>query len=336
LKPTQKKLFSIAVIFVILMSYFLVSCNLEPIKVDIPTPTLSPTPRICPTLNADAQKPIHLSPTLIVMFIDTDYHYMDYSDDALQSILDIIPFAVEPGDKLYIYKLGVKDFDDAMVLNITSDGFEYPAIPPTPTLYPTLSIGTPLPTRTDIPLLSLKATQIRITQTVESLHATATQSSFENICAQKTWSDSYKATATEWQKTRQASINEFSENLLEELDPDASKLSEGTTTPIPTMIYESLAQASLIFSNECSEYGKCKLILFSDMQDWRDTTPENLSISLKKVDTMAVMMNCSIIFNPECTKIQNLWKTNFDTYESNITFVNGDRLNDNLIQFIRR
>lgn len=299
------------------------------------TPVSTPTVRLCPPLSIETPAYLNRSSNLIVVLLDLDKDYKDYTSQALQIINSVIPEAIDPGDRLVLFRTGMRTFEDSIVLSERTEAYFPPSIPSTPTL---IYIATPMPNLvgTTMPGIYGIATENVIHAQQTAAVATATESDFINDCAMDYWSMQFQSQATTWAPTRAAVVNEFSYSIHRDIDEFEDKL-VSAEAGTQNAIFEGLSFATVVFQNECSNYDSCILITFSDMNDWRPVAPKNLQIDLTAVDVVSVMLNCQVIYQPSCTKIQDIWTQNFNLFHvRSVSYLNDENIENNLVNALRR
>lgn len=340
MKQNSRKLISSILLSIFVVAIFITGCSDDKLPSGWPTntPTFTPT-RTCPSSLIATPDSFIKKPSLFIFLIDTDITYQNFVAESFSMIANALPKAMEPGDRYIIFRLGEREWDNSKMLNYHSSEYDYASIPPFPTnaevIYPTF-----IPTKVGQSSLEKLNVSNENNKQLEEAQATATQLAFLHGCAVADWNEQYEEDAEIFEKTRVAENEKSSAYLAENLFANATQQAI-LSTPEPQMIFEGIAHSSTVFSNECKEYGTCKLILFSDMQDWREEIPSRLVIDLTGVDVMSVMLNCEDTFEPSCKPEIDYWSNQFNIFSSgtssDIEFLANDNDTEKqLIEFLRR
>lgn len=321
------------------------SCKLDPGTITgiTPTPiTPSPTPRVCPSaINLDGIDDLELHPKLIVILFDPNstkgQKVLEYTNgsktgDILEFLDHLLPNILGPGDEVSLFSLGFRSYNAARLDRYVSRISDSPRIVPTPR-YPETLTPVPSPTKSGVGLDDYKA-NVEYQTAVADQYATATQVVFEYQCALQDYQNIYQATATQWSVTKAVEATAISTQIqaLRTATPQALE------TPFaPNNVYEGLAHVTVDFSNLCGKYERCVLLIFDDLIDWRNIPlrndmPEYLQIDLHKVEVIAILPQCTTIFEPSCKAIQDLWTDELKSVgATRVDYYNGDRLEKILI-----
>jgi hypothetical protein len=316
----------------------LVSGCVSPSVVSTRTPTS--TPRTCPPIVIDTPDVLGFRKTVIVVLLQPSPYY-EYSTRALEVINYVIPKVIEPGDSFYMLRAGIFTslFEEAILSNEEAMSVSRPSIPATPTYIPTVT-STVAPVNTPQSIVGQQGATAQAEQTVIALNATATQSGFIHNCAMQEWDAQYRQQAASWEATKEAVRDEFAEQIQGDTDTYQQQI-YATPTALPKMIYESFAHVTLVFNNyECGEDDRCFLIIFSDLNDSRPVTPENVKdkVNLTGVKIISVMFNCDPIFQPDCKSTQDKWTENFSSYYAGSppNYINGNDIENTLVEALIR
>lgn len=321
------------------------SCNLDTSTITGITPTPippSPTLRVCPPtalLNNEDDLKIH--PKLIVILFDPNStmgrKVLEYADgsktmDILEFLDHLLPNILGPGDQVSLFSLGFRSYNAARLDRYISKISDSPHIVSTPS-YPETLTPIPLPTKSNVGLEEYQG-KIEHETAVAAQYATATQIVFEYQCALQDYQNIYQATATQWSATKEVEANAISTQIqaLRAATPQAKE------TPFAyNNVYEGLAHVTVDFGNLCGSYERCILLIFDDLNDWRNSSSRNdipsyLKINLKKVEVLAILPQCGDIFEPTCKATQDLWTDEIKSVgASRVDYYNGDRLKQILI-----
>ncbi len=302
-----------------------------------PTPTYTSTPTMtCPPIAIDTQSSLQSSPILAVVLFEqqTETNSWAYTAESFQIMRTVLSEAAEPGDRFIFYLLGPRqsDFQHAYVDGLSVGSASRPDIPSTPTLEPTAT-ATIVPTGTMTGYFAL-ATKDAANATQAALLATATHSAFINNCAMGIWATQYADVATQWVVTRASALDQF----MDQYDKRVHEHSIDPDRIVANQVYEGLTNAAESFKQECnSKYRRCTLIIFSDLTEWRPKEPDGLAIKFDNVDVISVMLNCNPIYSPDCQAMQETWNRKFSSYHARtVQYINGDNVEQNLIQLLRR
>jgi hypothetical protein len=301
----------------------------------ISTRTSTPTQLVCPTFVSGT--PVAVSQgtggsKLIVVLFENNSLYKPYLLQAFDNMNDALRGAVQPGDKVFMIDMNAQDFDSAIVVNANVEMVIAPLAPPKPTNYPT-------PTATLPPIFTPQAriAQIAATQsanaTAISVNLTATSSAFLFNCSSQVWQEQYLAISKQWEKQKDEVVQSFTKVIVQQ----QSEIKLGVGAP-NNQVWEGLSNASLIMKNECYKYDRCILIVFSDMKENRSVKPENLNVDLRNVEVFGVMLNCKLLYSPECGKWIETWKEYLfsnDISAKSVDFINAENLRGVLSAILR-
>ncbi len=327
-----------AVLIFLLVSFFILNgCDgIGPIPTPIDRTPSSPTSTTCPNIYLATPSSLEDAPVFLAFLLQEDAQGQQgwhFSKDSFDTLYRVLPIIAEPGDRLVIFRLGPPRFDDALVFIGKVGDVSHPSIPSTLTPWPTVT-STALPTTpTPREPIYQTATAAVASKTQSVIDVTATAVTILNMCGEQVWGSDFAAIATQWEVTRQAAKNVFG--------TQTSKInSSNDVNGIQNQVYEGLDQATRAFKAECNNkiYRRCMLLIFSDLEEWRPSPPQfDVPIDLKGVDVISVLLNCPVLFSPDCSAIQNNWSKIFKSFGANSsTFINGEEVEKKLIDFIRR
>lgn len=341
----SKVAITLAGTILLIVSLLLSSCKIDPSTITgiTPTPiTPSPTPRECPPpTNLNSVDDLKIHPKLIVILFDLNstngqkvLEYIDgtKTEDILEFLDHVLPDILGPGDQISFFSLGFRSYNAARLDRYVSKISDSPHIVPTPR-YPETLTPIPSPTNSNVGLDEYKA-KVEYQTAVADQYATATQIVFEYQCALQDYQNIYQATATQWSATKAVEATAISTQIqaLRTATPQAVE------TPFASNnVYEGLAHATVDFSNLCSEYERCILLIFDNLTDWRNVPSQNnipsyLQIDLHNVEVISVLPQCVTIFEPSCKEIQDLWTDELKSVGvTQVAYYNGDRLEQTLI-----
>ncbi len=252
----------------------------------------------------------------------------------------IVPHLIQPGGQVSIFQLGYSSYDSARVARLYSY-ISVPQLYNTPSLPQTLT-PLPSPVVTLTPGFGYVATKQAETKQAIGRAAVETANAAGYACGVSYWNTVVKLTATAWNGTATAEINDAEKNFATEITNHDKGLGV-IETPFRTDelyyggVYYGLSFASIVFQAECKNYSKCTLIIIDDLQVYREYNPDNLFINLSGVDIYAILPNCRDIDQPSCMKLREYWSPEFKKYGAEkVVYWNGVRAEVNLIDAIGR
>lgn len=287
------------------------------------------TQRMC---GLDSFTPITATPTppsLVVIVLDTSGKYSDYSTPSVDLISNMLPTVLNAGDKVVIIQMGTGSYANAVLFERIVQPTTNPMIYLPPTQYPTLTPTVHVRITPAGGELQMAAATVTAHAQFVAAKATATEMQFMYNCALAQYKD-YRIQATQYATQLERAKKDFISDL-------ALNISTSNVTPIPNQVFESLDVAELVLDNDCSKFSQCKLVIFSDLEEWRTETPNYLSISLKKADVLSVMLNCENTFQSTCQTTQITWANIFTSLGAKtITFSGSRNAETKLIEFLRK
>lgn len=297
------------------------------------TATLDPT---CAPFSISTPAPLVHSPKLLIVLYQTQGWNDLYTNRALQIIYDIIPDVIVPGDYVQIFAIGEREYEDAEVIAGTVGAhIEAPGLPPTPIMP---SGWTPEPTSTlsGITLPDLQEENFYATRQAISA-ATATSQYQEYVCLQAIYTQTYGNIAASWGATQTAMVSNY-ENDLREAVRVYNAGQDTRPQPEQSMLFFALSQATVTLDAKCSEFGRCILIILSDLRDWRtQQVVEGLTIDLNGAEILAPILDCPNIIRPECSGRANEWREYFSAHGARSSdFTDNNDVENWLYVHIRR
>lgn len=301
---------------------------LGPKAVDVASTSVVKTPTQ-PICDPDSFQPITatpIPPSLIIIVLDTSGAYSNYSTRSIDLISNVLPRVLDTGDRVVVIEMGAGNFTKAVLfdraIQTQNDTLVY--LPPlqnsTPTMPASVTPGSGI---------QMVAATMTAQAQVTAIAAISTQSQFAYTCALTQYKN-YRTQATQFAAQLEDTKKEFMVEL-------SQKANNSGTTSIPNQVFESLDIAELVLDDECSRFSQCKLIIFSDLEEWRTTAPDYLTISLEKADVLSVMLNCEEIFQPTCQKAQTTWIDIFKSLNvKTLSFTGSKKAETNLIEFLRK
>ena len=303
--------------------------------------TPSPTPRICPpNIDIESLDGLEIETKFIVVLFDENLTHAESLEyltgekalDVMSFVGKILPKVLGPGDQYSIFSLGFRHYEAAKLNRYSSKITAAPEIVATPQS-PMILTPIPTPTLSDA-VLENQVAKNKYVSEVEAQNATATQSAFEYDCEKVAYDAMYKVTATAWSVTQQAEANEIATQIVVAQENRKEKIMAMETPFAADNVYEGLSHVTVDFESQCKEYERCILIIFDDLIDWRNVTPDYLQISLKGVDVVSILPQCEDLIQPSCQNVQYLWNPHFESYGAkSVTYFNGKRLEESLLNY---
>lgn len=338
---SKKAVFKLALSINLILA-ILIGCASNPGgPLSLPTPydvtPLTPTNTPCPGVQIDTSGYKESKPVFIVFAIKNDVfeNQWTFESQSYGIVSKVLELAAEPGDSIVIFKLGPLEFKDALVFDGRVGNVFQPLIPPTLTAVPSIT-ATNTPSQTLEPGIFVRQTEESAQQTQAVVEITATYIENLNRCGKDEWERLFSSSATQWAATRAAAKAGFDEELSAVATPAPFEVENKSRH-----VFEGLWHSSLAFESECKtqEYRRCLLILFSDLDDYRTKAPVYFDppIDLENVEVLSVMLNCPVLFDPECQAVLDGWTDNFSLLGAKSSeFANADDIENKLIDFIRR
>lgn len=295
-------------------------------------PTITPTKLVCPPVVFDT--PIAIPQVageskLIIALFENNALYQSYLPQAFDAMDTALKMTAQPGDKFFMLDMNAQGFDASIVAKGQVETVSAPLAPPSPTVFPTNTPPLPAMSTPQGALAQQVATQSANATSV-SVRMETTKSAFEYQCANQSWSNQYLVISREWEKQKDESVGKFIEDL--KMKQSEIEIGNGGTR---NQVWEGLSYASLIMKNECDNFDRCVLIVFSDMQESRSVKPEELNVDLRNVEVLGVMLNCKLIYSPECGNWVETWKGYLfsnDINAKSVDFINGEDLERTLFR----
>ncbi len=315
----------------------------------------SPTPIICPdagtnNINLDA---IDLRPKLIVILVGSTPSQSEFSAQALGIIKDTLPLLIDPGDQIAVFRLGYRDYRDAIVLDVNPAQVARQAILPSPSAPATLVPETILTSTSSTQLGQMRERNLA-TETAFALQSTATVEWANYNCAQLSWKNNFQAAASDWEGTKQAVVTGVANEIDAALAAYAQNNLTQAQTPSANSVYEGLINASVVFDGvgctddrkETDIFKRCILIIFDSLHDWRRAQIEAgmiepdkaWDINLKNIEVLSIMLNCSRVYQPDCAAWQTFWTPQFiDLFgSSSVDYLDNRDIENKLAGFLQR
>jgi hypothetical protein len=333
----------------------LMGCGISP-ETLLPTRTPTATRLICPELIINTPQALRNSPIVVITLIEQQFDTSEWTEtfNSFQILNQVVPSIAQPEDRLIMFYLGPRVYDDALISDEIVGSLELvkPSIPFTPTSFPT-GIATVTPATTPDDKIVQIATERSADATQTSVIATTTQNAFLDQCAKVVWATSYAAVATQWAVTKAAAINAFTIKIQVTKTPGESGESHQNE------VYEGFSHATRKFiEHGCikqaetdqnatlvnSPYSRCILLVFSNMDEWRPPTfvkekmpALHLSIDLNAIEVAVVMLNCNDLSENYCLGQKEFWTEELKDYgAASVDFFSKKDIEYHLRAFLER
>lgn len=328
-----------------------------------PTPrpaTATMTPTCSPDLVLATPDEWAILPRFVIILFDPNSNgsekleYLgDDTMDILEYIQNIIPVIIRPGDQVSVFRLGVRKYESAKVLGLSSDVGLID-----------FNLATPIPRETLVPVPTLgprgsgsgwipTGTHWAKTATAHSVQETRIAQ--EDNCDREVWRQRFGETATALGPTLEGNQNSLGTQAAATAQSYLENFALTETPYAGDVVYDGLWHASIDFQTYCKqnttqdnpqatptpsrrEFERCILVIVDDLKTWGIDNPNDLPIALTDldyVDILAVMPNCRDINQPSCTIWQDYWKIEILKYGGqNIEFTNGSDLENYLLDWL--
>jgi hypothetical protein len=150
------------------------------------------------------------------------------------------------------------------------------------------------------------------------------------------------AAISKWRTQQQSAIDDLTSEFIQQakdINPDVMS------------VFEALRLASDIFQDVCNSgtYNQCKLIILSDMKDWRTNIGgevqeqiQQMEIDFSNVSVAVVWMDCQFFsdqFANKCESRLETWQTQFASFgatqdRGNIVFLNQNNVVEKLSNYL--
>jgi len=313
-KHTQYK--KISTVLLIVITLVLIQCQWKQTELSdfrittSPMSTLTSTPCPPPTKIVVMQET--RKPYLIFVLIDKTITYRNNFKHT-QYVLKKLSPILYPGDRLVLawmsksnlwYGLNESVFFDDRVEVIPTQIF--PTTIPTPTILPSPTL---IPTRRS----NLGATAVAKTQSAVFTEVSITQTAVANgyNCIYDESATQYEIVLATLDANQQQNVNKFVQSIDQVFSSlEFNEQDQDTIEPV----FESIQMASEFFQENCTdEYERCVLLLFSDLNDYRerfDTEAINVQIDLQNVDVVSILYQCKYK-DGTCEKKIEAWENHF-------------------------
>lgn len=267
------------------------------------TPTLveaTSTATPCPTNIARKTYVTHYSPVFIYILVEGTKNYKDFVGPALGIVNDMLKARVEPKDKVIVSFMEYLEREQGRIFKGDVEAVAIPQYVYSPLVEPTLPTSIPLPTPEGSLQKFIQTTAVKATETAYS--ALETQVANNHYCIQVQEEQQNTDYFEDWQKRRQAAIDQFLKNYSNSVaEVKLNNLPE-TTNPI-----RALAQASPIFDLYCDSkaYNDCYVIIFSDMTSITTDSPAVDGVNLDGIKVLTVLQRC--IYLSDCADTVDRW-----------------------------
>lgn len=318
LKNEKEKKFLVIVFLLIITS-----CGPGPGPFDptyTPTTTHSPTPTNCPPVTLDRTPvPGTIKPYLILVLFEDTPEYREQNNQDVEMLRDIFNENSKPGDYILMMRMEPATLSSATFFQEKIALVPPPFLPPLPTMYPTF---TPIPPPTSTPDTTLGQTALanHVTETVTASFPTAVYQSFLHQCAMNEWEFQFMATQTS-----------HDEEVEKAVKDSINKIQNISVEPISsTAVWNGLSHVTLVLENECKNYQRCIVLIFSDMDEvYSDPRDTLIYLPLQdgnqgKVEMLISMRNCQFLFSGSCNKWKLFWEEFFSSRSTPASFINSN------------
>lgn len=288
----------------------------DPTATSSVTPSFTPTN--CPPVILDrTPAPVTIRPYLVIALFEDAFRSQNNDDIGL--LKEVFGEYAEPDDYILMLKMEPITLSGATFFQEKVGSLTPPPLPPLPTAHPTF---TPIPSPSTTPDTTIAQTSqaVHITETVTAAAPTATYQAFEHICAMNAWQSDYRDVEDDYLEEKNNKRSDFAEKIIPLEDEPISR----------TAVWNGLALATLVLENECPNYQRCILIVFSDMDEVSlDQGASNIYLPLSdgnnsKLDILVVMRNCPFLFTGSCNRWKVFWEDYFSTKNASTEFINGN------------
>jgi len=161
-------------------------------------------------------------------------------------------------------------------------------------------------------------------------------------CEVNYWNSNVKLTATMWNVTATAEVDEIQQKI--DIEFELFKNNSNTLeVPFRTNelyyggAYYGLSFATTVFQADCTKHTECILILIDDLQTWGENNPDSLSIDLSGIKVYSILPNCKDVDQPSCVESRKYWGAEFEKFGAvDMEYWNGTRVELNLLNAIGR
>lgn len=215
----------------------------------------------------------------VYVLIDQSYEYKFTAKD-----LELISSTVIPnifaGDRLVVAWINLENGTQTIIFDKRVERERIPQFPPTLTPPPVT------PTLTPSNITTIEGQQIQTNEAIDRDNQAINEKYY---CEIGEWNATSDDIFQKWKDEQKEEIDSFSSEANTVLTPSIAKATSGGK-----LLYESLSTASQMLQSAMSkrQHQKYILIVFSDMNDWRPSKPNDMQIELNGVDTLIVSQNC--------------------------------------------
>lgn len=232
---------------------------------------------------------------VIYALIDRSSSYQRYTSLALERLIEVLPMVMSPGDRVIAAWIGSKSGDPAETfLNEAVPLVDYPQYPP--------EIDCP-------PAFVENETTMQKQKRQQELR--------DCLLRQEQRNQAIAGLTAAWEQDCQNSVQQFLDQAIPKL-----RSANFVVDDTGTHIYEAIYQASQVLPSITASQDsiKRKLLVLSDMQEFRATARDQVSLNLSGVDVVIAMFDCP---GPgPCEQLREEWtKTFFDAQASSVDFL---------------
>ncbi|MFA5810612.1 MAG: hypothetical protein WC935_09835 [Thermoleophilia bacterium] len=215
----------------------------------------------------------------VYVLVDKSYGYQ-YTNNDLGLVQSIVVGNIGPGDRLVVAWMSLERTTGSIFFDEQIEQIKPPRFSPTltpPAMTSTLTPGGPT---------TIKGMQI---QTSEAIERNNDASEEQHNCLIGQWNIESDQLYLEWQTRQQGAVDEFVDKGHHQIPLLASEEVESGK-----LVYESLSVASRMLRSSIGKnsYAKYLLIVFSDLDDWRDRKPDGTTIDFRGIGVMVISQPC--------------------------------------------
>lgn len=216
----------------------------------------------------------------VYVLIDQSYAYK-FTPKDLELISSTIIPNMFPGDRLVVAWINLENGTQTIIFDKRVERARVPQFSPTLTSPPVT------PTLTPANITTIQGQQMQTNEAIDKDNQTINEKYY---CKIGEWNALSDAIFQQWKDEQKEKINSFSSEANATLTPSIAKATSGGK-----LLYESLSTASQMLQAAMSrrQHQRYILIVFSDMDDWRPSKPDNIQINLNGIDTLIVSQNCN-------------------------------------------
>lgn len=256
----------------------------------------------------------------VYVLIDQAYDYKHTPED-LKLLSKTITANMFPEDRLVVAWINLDDSTKTIIFDERVERTRLPEFPPT-------FIAPPVtPTLTPSNITTIQGQQIQTNEAIDKDNQVINEKYF---CKIGEWNAISDNIYQEWQHEQKEEVDSFNNEANSVLAPSIAKNSSSGK-----LIYESLSTASQMLQTAIAkrQHDKYILIVFSDMNDWRPSKPENIKINLKGIDALIVSQQCK--YEIDCT-VKATWETQLTDFRAvnPLFLVQEDNISNSIFDYL--